>query len=70
MLLIVGDNVLSVSPKSNNHFGGWKLGFVGFFTKKKNCFSTISTTKHPTNTLKTPRNQPYQPNELKKDLYH
>jgi hypothetical protein len=47
----VVEDVLS----ANHHSGSWKIKSMSFFNPKTFVFQLISTMKHPTNTLITPR---------------
>jgi hypothetical protein len=56
MSLTVVNGVSSTSPDSGYSCGGKKIRIMKFLLKKL-IFQLVSTTKHPTNTFKTPRNQ-------------
>jgi len=62
------EDVLSANSNSSHHSGSWKIRSMGFFYQKTFVFQIISTTKHPTNTFITPRNQFINILNPKKDL--
>jgi hypothetical protein len=52
------DDVLFVSPKSNNYFDGWKFGFMGLFYQTKLVLQLFQLQNTLQTSLKHQENKP------------